>query len=158
MHTLKDLEEMILKIAPDHIACEDAPNTMAELLHWYHSGSGAMPVYSGASDKTIWSSPEVNYAFRAWHDMVHIMFNYDFSFEGEISTARTQIQQTKECLGTDKFNDLLWCDIAGQVGYFAVFNNFPEDQKELVFQLLANGVRYGMEADMLGIIAELGEM
>jgi len=155
---MKDLEDMILDMAPPHYPCENAPDTMSALLEWWHGDEKEMPVYSGASEKTIWSSPEINYAFRAWHDSIHVMYNYDFSFKGELLTARMQITLTEEYLKTDQFSDLLWCEIAGQVGYFAAFNKFPEDQKEFVYRLLANGVRSGMEGEMMDVIIQLGEM
>lgn len=47
-------------------------------------GPGArFPVFAGASDRTIFGDPAVNYAFRAWHDAWHLRLRAPFTVEGE---------------------------------------------------------------------------
>ena len=44
-----------------------APETYEELIAHLDAGR-RMLVYSGGAEQTIYGDPEVNYAFRAWHD------------------------------------------------------------------------------------------
>src|SRR5208282_1357378 len=59
-----------------------APETYEELIAHLDAG-GRMVVYSGGSERTIYGDPEVNFAFRAWHDWCHWRGRHDFSQEGE---------------------------------------------------------------------------
>ena len=43
----------------------------------------ATVIWPGASERTIYGAPEVNWAFRAWHDSVHLARECDFSRAGE---------------------------------------------------------------------------
>jgi len=65
------------------------PETYEELIALLDAG-GRMLVYSGASERTIYGDPEVNYAFRAWHDWCHWRGRYDFSYEGERAACAMQ--------------------------------------------------------------------
>ena len=52
-----------------------------------------MVVAREGADNTIFGAPEVNYAFRAWHDWCHWMGGFDFSLYGECATCNMQIEQ-----------------------------------------------------------------
>lgn len=66
-----------------------APETYEELIAHLDAG-GRMLVYSGGSEQTIYGDPEVNFAFRAWHDWCHWQGRYDFSHEGEHAACAMQ--------------------------------------------------------------------
>lgn len=62
------------------------PHTYEELIHQIEA-HGIFVVWSGASEHTIFGDPEINYAFRAWHDWCHWRRKSDFSPSGEIAVA-----------------------------------------------------------------------
>jgi hypothetical protein len=107
---------------------QDAPSEYAALCAAWRLDV-ALPVYSGACERTIYAAPEVNHAFRAWHDATHVRLGADFSIAGEIRTAREQLRQAA-ALGADwRTLALLHADTIGQVLYFARFGRFVHDQR-----------------------------
>jgi hypothetical protein len=102
---------------------DHAPNTLDELAR-----APRLIVYAGASDRTIYGDPQVNWAFRAWHDNVHKATGLGFDLAGEVAVARIQ------CAAIPDARDraLLWADIVGQTLYFARFGIFPADQRGFV--------------------------
>lgn len=108
---------------------EHAPNTyenLAALCPGRH-----MVVYSGGSDKTIWSSPEVNYAFRAWHDYIHVQFKLPFTLEGETAAARIQ---SRSLSGLAK--RLIEIEVIDQAKHFLATGEFVADQRAFTIKKL----------------------
>jgi len=99
-----------------------------------------IPVWSGASTRTIWSGPRVNYLFRAWHDSVHLLLGADFDPAGELDVAR---YQCREIHGSAE-RALLWIETAGQVQYHAAHGAFPSNQRRFVIDAL----RFGLETSI----------
>jgi hypothetical protein len=120
------------------VACEDAPSTYDGLVRvWHGKLAGApLPVYSGGCEATIYGAPEVNHAFRAWHDAVHVRLGAAFTVEGEVRTALAQLWQARY-LGASKL-DLarLRADTIGQVAYFVRTGGFVKDQARYVAHVL----------------------
>lgn len=94
-------------------------------------------VWSGGSANTIFGDPEVNYAFRAWHDAMHIWYNLPFSKIGEDIACKFQQRQIQGfCEGEysktqiELFTRILECEINGQVEYLNEHNKFPDDQRK----------------------------
>lgn len=116
-------------------AREDAPGTFHDLLqtHQTRPYGDKFPVYAGGSDQTIYDSPEANYAFRAWHDMLHIELNAPFSRLGEMACT---IAQCTEPSLTDDERRILWVDIMGQFEYEQQHGHFPINQREFVRKVL----------------------
>jgi hypothetical protein len=116
-------------------ACHTAPDTWERLCDRHASG-GRLQVYSGHSDGTIYGAPEVNHAFRAWHDATHLKLGADFSFGGEIRTALEQLRFAR-ALGADAVQlAMLRADTIGQVQYFARTGRFVNDQVRFVARYL----------------------
>lgn len=112
--------------APPHVARTHAPSTFAELIT-ARAQTVCLPVWEGASDQTIWGTPQANHAFRAWHDACHVLGGFDYSLEGERATARMQCQQLEQrCLG--RAARAVWWDVVAQAEHFAVTGAFPGDQ------------------------------
>lgn len=120
------------------IETEDAPETYTDLLlAWKRSilNREPLPVYSGASEGTIYTSPAVNWAFRFWHDVIHCQLRADFSEEGEKRTARAQLKTVADRFGADSLEyRLLEADTIGQVEYFAQHGGFVADQLAFVLE------------------------
>ena len=87
-----------------------------------------IPVWSGASDRTIWSSPAANWRFRAWHDAQHLELRAEFDPAGERTVARLALRRT---LGT-YCRRILWAEVWGQIEHFQRFGVFPTDQSAFV--------------------------
>lgn len=96
-----------------------------------------IPVWSGASERTIWSGPDANALFRAWHDSHHILLGAGFDPAGELRVARhacASIEGTPE-------RAVLWCETWGQVCYFERWHAFPDAQRAFV----RDAVRFGLD-------------
>lgn len=91
-------------------------------------------VWSGASDKTIFSDDKVNIAFRAWHDLIHLKHDFDFSLEGEIATTYEQINELPEYWELER--NLLESEVIGQARYYYATGDFPKDQRKFTLLYL----------------------
>jgi len=157
MLTFNHLENFILNIAPLHYPCKEAPNTFEELKQVNKDKVLLLPVFSGGCANTIWSNPKVNHALRAWHDDIHLEYDYDFSLYGEISTARKHIEVLrKNHLGV--FSNLFWCEIVGQVLYYNKHKKYVSNQREFVLLLLCHGVKVGDIGVINNILDNIGEV
>lgn len=135
------LEAFIIRSAPPHIAVANAPSTEAELAAMVLSlkPGQPIPVWSGGSEHTIYSAPEVNYAFRAWHDSIHIALGAGFDAKGELTVARRHVFEAS-IRGNLPDSDLraLWADTWGQFSYAQELGGtFPTDQAAFVASRLA---------------------
>lgn len=121
----------------------DAPGTFEGVCAEFKAclcGGGAFRVFDGASDKTIYTNPETNYAFRFWHDVIHAAYKLDFTEQGERATAQKQIDEVSKVFGADSLEvKLITADTAGQVEYFAKTGGFVENQKDFVYGLILAG-------------------
>lgn len=113
----------------------DAPNTLTGLLYAYgdFKQGDLFPVFDGGSEFTVFSNPESNFLFRAWHDLIHIELLAPFTLEGEMAVAREQIRQAGL---HGELADVLWADVVGQTQYFKTHGEFPVDQRSFVIQSL----------------------
>jgi len=121
----------------------DAPDTFEGVCAEFKAcmrGGKPFRVYDGASDKTIYTNPETNYAFRFWHDITHAVYKLDFTEHGERATAQKQIDEVSKAFGPDSLEvKLIAADTIGQVEYFAKVGGFVENQKEFVYGLIIGG-------------------
>lgn len=124
------LNEKLIKIAPKHEISDYAPSSYKELFE-----SSKLIVWSGASEATIYDDKQVNYAFRAWHDSLHIKLNADFTLEGE---TRVALEQAR-LIDSDKLAKILLAEVIGQAEYFAKHGEFPIDQIAFIERYLKEG-------------------
>lgn len=93
----------------------------------------AFPVYMGASDTSIYMTDEANWAFRFWHDVLHIEYNLDFCTSSEITLGGLHVDAVAKQFGPDSTETLLMlADTVGQTQYYARTGTFPENQMEFV--------------------------
>ncbi|WP_424363080.1 hypothetical protein [Methylocystis parvus] len=121
--------------AGNFLVADDAPQTYEELIRQVE-GQGVFIVWSGSSEQTIYSDPQINFAFRAWHDWCHWRGRHDFSPAGEIAVARMQRKQLIALYG-DTPHTRLWCriidaEVVGQMLYRQLHGDFPADQRAFV--------------------------
>lgn len=126
------------ELGKDYIPSPDAPNTYKELIQEWQRVCSRVPgearvplrVYDGGSGTSIYGSPEANYAFRYFHDLVHCQLQTEFDIAGEIHTARVQ----EAMLGSLSVEEawVFRIDTIGQSLYHTIAGDFVEDQAEFV--------------------------
>ena len=118
---------------------DDAPSTFEQLSEHLATGR-RMVVWSGASGLTIYGSPEVNFAFRAWHDWLHWQGNHPFTFEGETMVGWTQVEQLRKMFGHHprlrQWQAYLFAEVIGQVMYAELNGGFPGNQRQFAQRLV----------------------
>ncbi|MCC3246413.1 hypothetical protein LG047_13985 [Methylocystis sp. WRRC1] len=119
----------------DFIVADDAPQTYEEMISQVE-GQGVFVVWSGGSERTIYSDPKINFAVRAWHDWCHWRGRHDFSPAGEIAVAGMQRRQLIAIYGntprTRRLCRLIDAEIVGQMLYLQRHGEFPTDQRAFV--------------------------
>lgn len=106
---------------------EDAPGTF-ETLQAEHKARGKITVWDGASDQTIFPDAATNYAFRAWHDAIHLAHGFGFTLEGEYATCCVHVAEALRAgLG---FHDvaLICAEVYGQAEHMQRTGDFIADQ------------------------------
>lgn len=133
-----DLERYLLDSAPPHVARSIAPETLEDLQA---AGPGPMVVWNGASTRTIYSAPEVNYAYRAYHDATHLAHGLTTSLEDEhrVSVLHQEHAHAAGLPWLDRA--ALWFDSQGQNEYFAKHGEFMTDQRAFVLACMALGLK-----------------
>ena len=124
-----------LRLSLRAIPRETAPTTLGELqaaVSTDRLGRRLIPVWSGASGRTIHASPTENYVFRAWHDACHLDSGWGFSPEEEETLARLCMIRAAEVGLSDWARRVLWAELAGQVQYLVAHGDFPTDQRAFV--------------------------
>lgn len=113
----------------------DAPGTFRELKAHLDTGKRVVVAREG-SEQTIFGDPEVNYAFRAWHDWCHWKGGYDFSIEGEMATCNMQIEQLYAIFGvsetTKRWSRYIIAEVIGQRRYYERYREYLSDQRAFV--------------------------
>lgn len=129
MKTLIDSEfnNKLIKLAPKHLVSDIAPDTFGKLVSQASSGS-RLVVWSGGSDQTIYGDSKVNYAFRAWHDQLHLKLNAPFTLEGETIVA------TEQCrlISSTQMAQLIMAEVIGQVEHVLKTGEFPVNQIDFI--------------------------
>jgi hypothetical protein len=120
-----ELNRKILKLAPRHTVSDIAPHSFETLKSAATSG---LVVYSGGSDDTIYGDPRVNWAFRAWHDQLHLDLNAPFTLEGERLVGLEQAR----LIGGDRLGLIMVAEVVGQIEYLEANGGFPVNQAEFL--------------------------
>jgi hypothetical protein len=116
-----------------YIPNDIAPNTERGLFN-----ASSLVIWTGESDTTIFRDASVNWAFRAWHDSLHLKTRLDFSVDAEIELGRIQASQ---CY--NQFADLIYAEVAGQAMHYKLTGLFVSNQIEFAKQYLTKiGVNY----------------
>lgn len=97
---------------------------------------GFLQIWTGASENTIFGSPEINWKFRAIHDYFHCIHGLGFNAGDELLVNYLQLQEfTKDGLsGFDR--QLLNIETAGQILHFTQTGEFPSEQRKFTIQEL----------------------
>ena len=110
---------------------DEAPASLEAGLAAFTRDGGRPTVWSGGSEATIFGDPEINYAFRAWHDATHYRLGAAFDYAGEQATCRAQCEDVRALYGhgimAQGFKRLLVTEIMGQLAYHMRTGEFPAD-------------------------------
>lgn len=120
-----ELNAAILAMAPSFTVSDHAPATMQELAQCER-----LIVWAGGSDHTIYADRAVNWAFRAWHDSVHLRYAFPFDIAGETLTCEMQILQLRQRWPSmpERWARIIRAEIIGQALHLERFGQFPTDQ------------------------------
>lgn len=122
---------------------DEAPATLETLIGRFineFDGRRTIAVSEAHSDRTVFGAPEMNHAFRAWHDWAHIRHKLPFTPEGEHAAYLLQLDDMRRVCGAitnaRALRNLLWAEVVGQVQYELTHGEFPEDQVAFVARLV----------------------
>jgi hypothetical protein len=101
-----------------------------------------LPVWSGASDKTIYEDAMTNMWARAWHDCLHLDLNAEFDMAGERAIGLSIIENMRDVFNPDE-RCLLWAEVVGQAQHFEKFGAFPDDQRAFTLDYINRGYKLG---------------
>jgi hypothetical protein len=109
-----------------------APETLLEIQQAYRHSlihSTHFPIWDGASDNTIYLTPEANYAFRFWHDMLHLALFADTVVVDEIELGHIHVGCVMAEFGMYSLEAaLMRADTIEQSKYCEEHGHFPVDQ------------------------------
>lgn len=115
-----------------------------DTLKTLYRNHGKITVNTGYSDQTIFGAPEVNWAFRAWHDYCHLTGNFPFTAFGEWCASYMQIQQLRYHYPShpqlERWCRLVDIEVNGQVGYYLKHKQFPSNQIQFTLERLHNDI------------------
>lgn len=118
------------------VACDPAPGDMGSLMAaWEHSRltKEALPVWSGASDNTIYTHALGNWAFRFWHDSLHCKHGLNMTVHDEINIGMKHVHDVVEVFGVGSLEGkFMRQDTIFQSLYCDVHGHFPENQLQFV--------------------------
>ena len=142
-----ELCAFVRKQAPAHYPTSDAPSTWAELQAWnrcwghgFACGVVSLPVHDGGCEQTIYPDAQTNYAFRAWHDSLHIANDLSFSRGDEIRVGLIHMQQARAAGLSKRDQDVLIADTIGQIEYYYKRGRYVKNQARFVTDVLARGL------------------
>jgi hypothetical protein len=109
---------------------EDAPSNLRQLkAHVAETGRILVPTQDGMN--TIFRDDEINGAFRAWHDAVHVVHGFEFTESGEAATCLVQMAQLFKKFGVNatskKYAQYLMAEVIGMSRHSSKTGRFPED-------------------------------
>lgn len=137
---LPETEKWLLDIAPRHFASADSPTTY-EGVKSQSESYGIYHVFSGGSTDTIFSERGYQYAYRAWHDSIHMAHGLDFSKESELLVARLQESIALKCGINPRDAKILRLDLEAHIYYYYAKGEHPVKQIELISDCLSNGLK-----------------
>ena len=137
MH-IRDFEKVMCSIVHLHLGVhykttDSEDYGTLEAITEHYNKHGALMVWNGASDNTIFSAPEFNWVFRAWHDWHHIRMQAAFDTDGERAVAMAQIDDVLRYVDDTELAlymiMLIQAEVNGQVDHLNTTGSFVEDQR-----------------------------
>jgi hypothetical protein len=133
------LNIFIASIVPSYIVTDDKELTSSfEAVKEHYNKYGVIPVDGDNCENNIFGDRNTNIMFRAWHDLMHISLDEDFSPMAELRVAFAQAAQLPDDWMYEKL--LILSEVGGQVAYHDKHGDFIEDQREFTKKLFTTGI------------------
>lgn len=136
---LPETEAWLLRVAPKHFASENSPTTF-EAVKKQAEPYGIYHVFNGGSTDTIFSERKYQYAYRAWHDSIHLRQNLSFGVPNELKVAVIQEQIALACSVDAHDAKLLRLDLEAHISYLVAKGEHPVHQLDLIRDCMDNGI------------------
>lgn len=145
---LPETEAWLLDVAPPHFASDESPTTYDEVRdHW--TRHKMFHVFNGGSTDTMFSERRYQYAYRAWHDSIHMKYEIPFEKQDELTVAKLQ-EAIALRHDVDPHDARLLClDLEAHIKYYYAKGEHPVRQLELIRDCMANGVEATVNSDKL---------
>ena len=135
---IDQLNEAILKIAPLYRTTpepyEEIPTSLKGLNELHKNERILISDY--ACDNTIYGKDYVNFAFRSWHDTLHVLTQLSMTFEDEMKLGLLHTQTIKRLGLSPICQAIMYFDTCGQSIYYSIWGDFPVNQKQFVLGCL----------------------
>lgn len=131
----------------------EAPSTYQQLrgalAHSLVTGE-PLPVSDEHSGSVIYTRPDVNYAFRFWHDISHVQHGLSFELPDELELAlwHLDVLRRGSVAPGDLQYRLLEADLVGQLLLMGLAKRFPYDQESFVLDCAERGLEQGLLAEI----------
>lgn len=133
---IRKADQIQKQIGFGYVDSDNAPGDFESLLTAYRSSKRtgfALPVWSGCSDNTAYTSRGANYAFRFWHDVLHCVHGLGFNLADEVAIGHMHVAEVKAYFGPDSIEAMImYADTVRQSQYEAVHGKFPDNQYAFV--------------------------
>lgn len=136
---------------PDHKAPSDFISLKRAALASARTGE-PLPVSDEYCAQTIYTSSEINYAFRFWHDCTHVLMDKGFDLDSELTVSRAHLKVLKSYgmgPGTPEY-ELLRADTLGQTLCGETTGTFPVDQPCFARRAIVLGLGKAVQAERRG--------
>lgn len=118
----------------------NAPETLTDIkAAWEYAlqTGNAFPVWSGASESTIYTAKGCNWDFRFWHDFLHVQHLKETNLADELFLGRLHVEAVEEEFGKGSLEALLMeADTIGQSNHCAETGAFPVDQLQFAIDYI----------------------
>ena len=135
----KETESILLIMAPAHYASSNSPTTYETVKE--QAKTGIYHVFSGGSTDTIFSDRKYQYAYRAWHDSIHLHNEIPFDMQSELKVAKLQEEIALQNGVSKKDAMILKYDLECHIEYYYAKGEHPVMQIELIQDCLTNGIQ-----------------
>lgn len=141
-------DQLVLHVAQDLMpqgwdVIENAPDTLAEAIeHYQRTGRVAVSVHSQYGCTV--GDKQCHYAFRAWHDLIHVCNPEQATFDlpGEKFCAQVHRQEIYNRFGytqeTAFFGALIEIEIVAQNAFFLSTGNYPANPRAFALRWLSD--------------------
>lgn len=146
-------EQLSTRLGFSWTAAPDAPNTYKDLVAAFNQSQQTnqpLPVSDENSSRTVFGTPEANFAYRFVHDVHHVEGGLRFSSKDEFRLA-VEIVALFEAAGGEPCSLpwlLLHADAVGQALFYAVAESYVTDQLQFALDCVRFGLEGGIEREL----------
>jgi hypothetical protein len=150
------ISDQARKVAAEHrmryVPSAKAPSNYPALLLAYRSRARTgrpFPVRPEHYQQTIFTRPQLNWAFRFVHDLEHVRCHLSFSTLDELQVGAHHLEALRAAgYGPGSLeHKLLHADTVAQTYCFALLGRFPYNQRRFDFDCVKHGVDAAVELE-----------